>query len=236
MRGVLLLDKPEGLTSHRLVLKVRKRLKQLGYSVKVGHTGTLDSIATGLMILLLGRATKMTSFFQGLDKTYFCRARLGVATDTYDRRGKVIYEGEVKVCREELEKALLEFEGRYPQLPPPYSAKKIGKKKAYELARQGKEVPLKPKLIHVYQIRLLECSLPFFSFWLHCSSGTYVRRIVHDLGMKLSCGAHVDGLKRESIGPFSLDKAHSLEEVLEGDPDSFVLSLEEALKFLRENS
>lgn len=228
MDGVLLINKPKGWTSTRVVEEVRRRLK-----TKVGHTGTLDPIATGLLILLTGRATRFTWIFQELPKAYRVVGLLGVITDTYDMDGNVVEEREVKVSCQEIESVLGEFRGEIEQIPPPFSAKKIRGRRAYELARKGVKPDLKPVRVKVYRLELEECRIPEFTVFTDVSSGTYVRTLIHDIGQRLSCGAAVKDLVRMAVGPLTLDRAVDLEEFLRSDrPESYLMPVEEGLGFL----
>ncbi|MDQ7081877.1 MAG: tRNA pseudouridine(55) synthase TruB [Aquificota bacterium] len=228
MDGVLLIDKPKGWTSTRVVEKVRRKIK-----VKVGHTGTLDPIATGLLVLLTGRATRFSWIFQKLPKTYEVTGLLGVVTDTYDLEGDVLEEREVKVSCEELEGVLENFRGEIDQVPPPFSAKRIRGKRAYDLARRGIKPDLKPVKVTVHRLDLKDCRIPEFTLIAEVSSGTYVRTLIHDIGRELSCGAVVKDLVRKKVGPFSLEEAVSLDEFLSSDdPDRFIMRVDEGLSFL----
>lgn len=226
--GILLIDKPKGITSTKVVEKVRKRLK-----TKVGHTGTLDPIATGLLILLVGKATRFSWIFLNMDKTYRVKALLGIKTDTYDLEGEVLESREVKVSCEDLVKATDIFVGEIEQTPPPFSAKKVKGKRAYSLARKGLTPELKPVRVKVYEIELISCEIPEFELRIKVSSGTYVRSLIHDIGKELSTGAVVKELVREEIGPFSLKDSVSLKDFLNSeDPWDYVIPVEEALSFL----
>ena len=211
MDGILLIDKPEGITSNNLVQKIKNQLKKLiGTDIKVGHTGTLDSFATGLMLITLGKATRFTEYFQGLDKVYIATGELGKITDTYDKNGKII---EIKTCKlqeEFLLKIIKLFEGTYLQVPPPYSSKRIKGIRAYQLAKKGITPRLKPKKITVYKIDVINIEFPYFTIKIHCSSGTYVRSLVKEIGDKTSCGAYTVSLRRTKIGKFSIEEALSL--------------------------
>ena len=230
MDGVLLIDKPKGLTSAKVVEKVRKKLK-----AKAGHTGTLDPIATGLLVILTGRATRFAWIFQSLDKGYVTDALLGITTDTYDLEGKILEKREVKVNCEEVRKAVEGFRGEILQTPPPFSAKKIGGKRAYRLARKGKEPELKPVRVSIKEIKLTHCSPPRFSFYCLVSSGTYIRSLVNDIGLKLGTGAVIENLRRTQVGVFRINDAVALEEFLSSeDPTRYVIPIEEALSFLPE--
>ena len=227
--GVLLLNKPKGLTSARVVEKIKRKLR----AKKVGHTGTLDPIATGVLILLIGKATRFSWLFTDMDKTYLVKAVMGIRTDTYDIEGEVLEEKPVRVSCEEVHKKLASFEGDVLQSPPPFSAKRVKGKRAYKLARKGIEPELKPVKVRVFNIELVSCELPEFEVRMRVSSGTYVRSLIHELGKELSCGAVVRELVRESVGPFSVDKTHTLDMILSSeDPWSFVLPIEEAFTFL----
>ncbi len=228
MEGVLLLNKPKGITSAKAVEKVKRAFK-----TKAGHTGTLDPIATGLIIVLLGRATRFSWIFTRMDKTYKVRALLGVETDTYDLDGNVVCEREVNVSCEEVKEALKDFLGEVIQIPPPFSAKKVGGKRAYKLARKGITAQLKPVKVNVYSLELIDCVLPEIEVRMRVSSGTYVRSIIHDLGQKLSCGACVKDLVRESVGPFRVEDAVDLERIIQDqERDKYVIPIDEALSFL----
>ncbi len=220
--GFLLVDKPKGLTSHDVVDALRRITK----IKKIGHAGTLDPIATGLLILGVGRkATKKLSIFQKLDKEYLLKARLGVISDTFDVEGKIEEKRVEKIpSKEEIEKVLKEFTGKILQTPPAFSAKKIKGKKAYELARKGIKVNLKPVEVEIFKIEILNYQFPFLELKVHCSSGTYVRSLVNDIGEKLKCGAIVEELKRTKIGNFSLKDAISLSEISPQNIKSILLS------------
>jgi tRNA pseudouridine55 synthase len=209
--GFLLVDKPEGMTSHDVVDYLRKITK----IKKIGHAGTLDPIATGLLILGIGReATKKLSEFQKLDKEYIAKIKLGVKSDTFDKEGKIEKVQFEKIPkREEIEEVLKSFCGEILQTPPPYSAKKIKGKKAYELARKGMEVKLSPVKVKIYQIEILNYSFPYLEIKVSCSSGTYIRSLANDIGEKLKTGGIIEKLKRTKIGNFSVKNALSLEEI-----------------------
>ncbi len=228
MDGVLPVNKPKGITSTRVVEKVRRKLW-----VKVGHTGTLDPMATGVLLLTVGGATRFSWLFTGLEKEYKVKALLGLITDTYDLEGKVLEEREVNVGCDEIEKVLEEFRGELEQVPPPFSAKKVSGRRAYKLARKGIKPELRPVKVTVYEIKLLECSPPEFELYLKVSSGTYVRSLVHDIGGKLSTGAVVKELVRLSVGPFRIEDAVELDDLLKArDPWSFLIPVDKALSFL----
>jgi len=205
----LLVDKPKGLTSSRVVELMRKKLK-----VKAGHTGTLDPIATGLLIVLTGRRTKEASSFLTLNKSYEVKARLGMQTDTFDCDGKILQQNDVTITKEEVEEVLKGFRGEIWQVPPPFSAKKLAGHKAYELARKGVSVEVPPKKVSIYSLKLEEFQFPYFTFDCDVSSGFYVRSLVHDIGKKLSVGAMVVEVRRTGVGHYRVEQAKKLEEIL----------------------
>ncbi len=212
LNGILLIDKPRGVTSHDVVLHVRKLLHQK----KIGHCGTLDPNATGLLILTLGKATRLSRFFIEAPKLYKGQLILGIETDTYDIEGKIISRSDVdRIEREDIIKAFAKFKGEYLQTPPPYSAKKFKGKRLYHLAREGKEIQLPPKKVFIYDLSIISIDLPKINFSLHCSSGTYARSIVHDLGKKLKVGATLNDLRRIKIGSFDVTNALKIEELEE---------------------
>ena len=205
----MLVDKPKGLTSSRVVELMRKKLK-----VKAGHTGTLDPIATGLLIVLTGRRTKEASSFLTLNKSYEVKARLGMQTDTFDCDGKILQQNDATITKEELEEVLKGFRGEIWQVPPPFSAKKLAGHKAYELARKGVSVEVPPKKVSIYSLKLEEFQFPYFTFDCDVSSGFYVRSLVHDIGKKLSIGAMVVEVRRTGVGHYRVEQAKKLEEIL----------------------
>ena len=221
--GLLLLDKEPGFTSHDAVQKVRRILKQK----KIGHCGTLDPDATGLLLLTLGTATRLTRFLIRAPKVYEGVVRFGVSTDTYDASGKVVAEAPAEavaaLTSEAVAAAMKGFEGEILQQPPPYSAKKVQGVKFYEMARRGEEVPTEPKEVTVYEFAPLgEIEDGRLRFRLACSSGTYARGLAHDLGAALGVGAHLAELRRTRIGNFQVDDALPLprleERVQAGEP------------------
>ncbi len=209
--GVLVVDKPIGLTSHDVVQIVRK-----GTNIRrAGHTGTLDPRASGVLVILIGPAVRLSEYVSASDKRYQAVVRLGVSTDTYDADGRVESTAPVNVTEEQFEAALKNFIGEIEQVPPPYSAVKIKGRKAYEMAREGEEVDLSPRKIQVYNLELLEWAQPEAVIDVYCSSGTYVRSLAHDLGELLGCGAHLVGLRRTKSGRFTLRDAVPLRKLKE---------------------
>jgi tRNA pseudouridine55 synthase len=209
-RGILfLLDKPAGLTSHDVVERVRRTTGL----ARIGHSGTLDPMATGLLLLCAGGAARLQGFFTGMDKTYEGVIRLGQATSTYDREGEPVGPaGDVsRITSDEVEAAASAFRGEFQQSPPAYSAKKVGGRKFYEMARKGESVPVMPKKVRVSQLRMGSPENGRLPFSLSCSSGTYVRSIANELGEKLKCGAHLETLRRTAIGQFRIEDAVGLD-------------------------
>jgi tRNA pseudouridine55 synthase len=210
--GVLIIDKPSGITSHDVVACVRRTL---GIR-QVGHFGTLDPFATGVLPISVSKATRFAQFYLKSRKAYEGTMRLGFSTDTYDGTGTPTSEEvTVPVEAQTLEKLFREFTGRLMQTPPPYSAKRIGGIRAYELARQNKPVHLSPVEVEVYALELLSFDGIRASFAVECSGGTYVRSLAHDIGQKLGCGAHLDGLRRTAVAEFTLEKSVTLEALEE---------------------
>jgi tRNA pseudouridine55 synthase len=210
--GVLVVDKPVGLTSHDVVQIVRR-----GTGIRrAGHTGTLDPRASGVLVVLLGPAVRLSEFVSAEDKRYQATIHLGSSTDTYDSEGITSSpEKEVDISQPDFEELLKTFEGEIEQMPPAYSAIKVQGKKAYELARKGEEVKLEPRIIQVHSIELLEWALPEVVVDVHCSSGTYVRSLANDIGEQLEVGAHLSGLRRSKSGHFTLKDAVSMRQLKE---------------------
>lgn len=213
MSGAIVVDKPIGWTSHDVVNKVRK----LAGTRKVGHLGTLDPAATGVLPLLVGRATRLSQFYAQSDKVYDAVIHFGWATDTYDVEGEPTTEKQEpqQLDRERLEKLLEGFKGKIQQMPPPISAKKIRGKPAYKLARKNKPVELKPVEVEVYSIELLGTEGPEARILVHCSAGTYLRTIAHELGQQYGCGAFLKSLVRTRCAHFDLERAWKIEELEE---------------------
>ena len=230
MDGVIVIRKEKGFTSHDVVAKLRGIL----HMKKIGHTGTLDPDAEGVLPVALGKATRLVDMITDKEKTYEAVMRLGVVTDTQDMSGTVLSQtAELHVTEEELRALIESFEGDYMQVPPMYSALKVNGKKLYELAREGKTVERKPRPVHFYEIEILEIDLPLVHFRVTCSKGTYIRTLCHDIGEKLGCGAAMETLLRTKVGRFTLDDAITLaqteEAVKNGTIESKVLGIEEIL-------
>ena len=209
LNGILNVHKEAGYTSHDVVARLRGILRQK----KIGHTGTLDPDATGVLPVCLGKATKVCSFLEQDDKTYQAGLLLGISTDTEDISGRILNSLPVEVTEEEIREIVLGFCGEYSQVPPMYSAKKVGGKKLYELARQGITVERKPSLVTVKDITIQEVRLPRVSFTVTCSKGTYIRSLCRDIGEKAGCGACMESLLRTRVGRFPLNQAHTLSEI-----------------------
>jgi len=201
MDGILLIDKPTGMTSHDVVDLVRRRFD----IKKAGHAGTLDPAATGLLVVLIGRATKLSSRLTAGDKEYEAAVTLGRKTDSGDIEGKVLSENGCRgITEEKIRDAFRSFEGETEQIPPMFSAVRHKGKRLYELARKGKEVPREPRKIHIEKLGINRIALPVIHFIVRCSKGTYIRKLCDDLGDRLGCGAYLSGLRRVSSGEFSL--------------------------------
>ena len=209
--GVLLVDKPATWTSHDVVAKVRAHF---GFK-KVGHCGTLDPMATGLLVLVLGHATRLSEKLTSDDKAYEGTILLGVTTNTEDADGATLETKPVPPLTEaDIEAVLQKFRGDIYQTPPMVSAIKYQGRPLYKLARKGIEVEREPRLVHIYDLRLLATELPRLKFRMACSKGTYVRTLAADIGRALGCGAHLSELRRTAAGKFRLEQAHTLEQIL----------------------
>ncbi len=201
--GLLNINKEKGITSHDVVERVRRGLGER----KVGHAGTLDPLATGVLVVLIGQAVRISEFVMELPKVYRATITLGTSTDTYDSDGTVTLTGPVNVTEDGIRVALAGFVGDIEQTPPPYSAAKIDGARAYRLARQGTPITPKPRPAHVYRLDLLRFHTPNVEIEVECAKGTYIRSIAHDVGIALGCGAHVSELVRTRVGPFDIDRA-----------------------------
>ena len=225
--GVLLVDKAEGMTSHDVVALVRRRLE----IKKVGHCGTLDPIATGLLILTVGRGTKIQDLLMAEDKEYAGTLKLGASTSTQDREGEVTAERPVPdLTDEQIREAFEKFRGDFYQMPPMVSAIKKGGVPLYKLARQGKEVEREPRFVHVYRYSIDRITLPEIDFTVLCSKGFYVRTYAHDIGEALGCGGHLKSLRRTKSGRFNVEGTLTVDEIRNGTREcvlSRLLSLPE---------
>jgi len=228
--GVLVVDKPIGMTSHDVVQTVRR-----GTGIRrAGHTGTLDPRASGVLVILIGPAVRLSEFVSASDKRYQATIRIGSTTDTYDAEGRITSENQFDdITEEQFDTMLQQYVGEIKQVPPPYSAVKVKGRKAYELARKGEEVELEPRTINVYSLEVLEWDLPEAVIDVYCSSGTYVRSLTNDLGISLGTGAYLVGLRRTKSGRFTLRDAVPLRRLQEafdaGDWYKFLIPAAEAL-------
>ena len=211
INGILIVDKPIGMSSHDVVSFVRR----LTGVRRVGHTGTLDPMATGVLPVCIGVATKVTSLLQDADKVYRAELVLGMTTDTYDCEGEVLTECAVNCTKKEIIDTILTFQGEQEQIPPMYSAIKKDGKRLYELAREGKQIERTPRPVQIHSIELLDIELPYFKMRVHCGKGTYIRSLCRDIGEKIGCGACMDKLCRTKVGRFDIEDAMTLEHIQE---------------------
>ena len=209
LNGILLVDKPHGLSSAEAVARV----KRLTGCKRVGHTGTLDPGATGLLVITLGKATKISNYLSAEVKSYRAVIHLGESRDSFDRFGKVIDQTEFELSAVEIEQALDSFRGQIKQLVPSYSAVHHDGRRMYELAREGQDIPEKYRRVNISRLEMLSYEKPLLKIEVECSSGTYIRSIAHELGQKLGCGAHLAGLIRTSLGRFQLEQAITLRQL-----------------------
>jgi len=230
MNGILAIDKPAGWTSHDVIAKLRGALK----TKRIGHGGTLDPMATGVLPVFVGRATRAAEFCENAEKEYIAELQLGITTDTQDMTGNVLSESEVSVTLDDVEAILPQFRGALKQIPPMYSAVKKDGRKLYELARKGIDIPREPRAIFISELELLS-GVPekwsggreflgsyatqrgcdqLFTLRIVCSKGTYIRTLCHDIGTTLGCGGTLSVLRRIKAGVFTIDKAHALDDVL----------------------
>jgi len=215
--GILLVDKPQGITSHDVVAKMRR----VFHMKKVGHAGTLDPMATGMLLILIGKATKASQYLMSMDKEYAGRVKFGVVTDSQDADGEITEERPVPELTEAQVLAEMKtFMGDQYQTPPMFSAKKINGQKLYKLARQGITVEREPRVIHISRFDITKFELPEVSFIVGTSKGAYVRTIAHDLGERFGCGGHLNELRRTAVGQFRIEKASTIEELENMSPST----------------
>ena len=215
--GILLVDKPTGWTSSDVVVKIRNHFK---FS-KVGHGGTLDPLATGLLVLLIGKGTKLSDRIMGGDKTYEGVLRLGVTTSSQDADGEVIAEKDPShITREQVEAVIENYMGDLEQIPPMVSAIKKNGVALYKMARKGEEIEREPRRIHIFSFEVLNFDNPLVTFRVKSTKGTYIRTLAHDIGNDLGVGGRLDALRRTASGPLSIDKALSMEEILDCDRET----------------
>lgn len=230
MNGVINVYKEKDYTSHDVVAKLRGILRQK----KIGHTGTLDPQAVGVLPVCLGNATKLCDYFADRQKVYRAGLLLGQTTDTEDIWGEVMTTQSVDVAEEDVMRVIQSFVGEYEQIPPMYSAKKVDGKKLYEIARSGQIIERKAASVEIYDITIEQIDLPHVIFTVHCSKGTYIRSLCRDIGEKLSCGGCMESLVRERVGDFLIDHALTLGQIEAvrdaGELDTIILPVDEALK------
>lgn len=224
--GILVIDKPAGWTSQDVAAKLRG----VFHERRVGHGGTLDPMATGVLPIFIGRATRAAEFLENAQKEYIAGLRLGVVTDTQDTTGTILQQCEADIPRQALQSALETFCGQIEQLPPMYSAIKIGGQKLYTLARKGCEVARRPRAITIYDLELLDGAAADYILRVHCSKGTYVRTLCHDIGAALGCGGCMSSLRRTRAGSFTLQQAVTMQQVLDfaqtHDPQQLLLPVD----------
>lgn len=224
--GILIVDKPDGWTSQDVAAKLRG----VFHERRIGHGGTLDPMATGVLPIFVGRATRAAEFMESAEKEYIAGLRLGLVTNTQDTSGEALESRPVDVTREQLEAVLKQFTGRIQQIPPMYSAVKIGGKKLYELARKGQEIERKPREITIHALELLDGAGSNWTLRVHCSKGTYVRTLCHDIGAALGCGGCMSSLRRTMAGRFTLDGALTMQQILDfaaqGAPQELLLPVD----------
>lgn len=226
--GLLLVDKEKGPTSHDIVDRVRKifGIKQ------VGHAGTLDPFATGLLVVGIGKATRLLEYLQGETKIYTVKMKLGIITDTFDITGQIMEEHPVEVAEDEILKTINSFIGTYKQVPPAYSAKKYQGKKLYELAREGKIINLPPREVSIYEVADIKIEIPYVEFKTKVSSGTYIRSLCMDIGYALGCGATAVELRRIQVGKFKIEDALKLDDSVTTEKlTDHIISMEKILDF-----
>ena len=227
MNGFLCVLKPPGMTSSDVVVRVRRKL---GRGAKVGHAGTLDPEASGVLPLMIGRAARLFDYLVEKEKTYVAQLKPGYATDTQDAHGAIVSGGGARATRAQLEAVLPRFIGDIAQIPPMYSAIKIGGKKLYELARKGQEVERKPRNITIFELAVEDGSGSDWDLRVRCSKGTYVRTLCHDIGQSLGCGGCMSSLRRTRAGRFTLEQAVTMEQILafaqEHDPAELLMPVD----------
>ncbi|WP_298837561.1 tRNA pseudouridine(55) synthase TruB [Clostridium sp.] len=222
MNGILNVFKPTGITSFDVVRLIRK----ISNVKKVGHAGTLDPEASGVLPVCIGKATKAIDYIMGDFKIYETELKLGVITDTYDREGKILKESEVNSSIDEITAAINSFIGEIKQVPPMYSALKVNGKKLYELARAGIEIERQPRPITIYDINITDIKLPYINFRVKCSKGTYIRSLCYDIGEKLQCGGMMWNLQRTATGQFHIENAINVNELNEENINQYIMPIE----------
>lgn len=226
MNGIINVYKPLGISSFDVVRKVKKVCN----TKKVGHTGTLDPLACGVLPICIGSATKAVDYIMNDYKVYVAEVRLGVVTDTYDREGKILEENNVDLSQEEVQEAILSFVGKIDQVPPMYSALKVNGQKLYKLARAGIEIEREARPIEIFNIEIIELKLPIAKIRIKCSKGTYIRSLCYDIGQKLECGAMMWSLEREATGTFVKENSIHLDELTEENVEEYLITPEKVFE------
>ncbi|WP_411682963.1 tRNA pseudouridine(55) synthase TruB [Clostridium thailandense] len=225
MDGILNINKPTGMTSFDVVRKV----KNIAKTKKVGHTGTLDPEASGVLPICIGRATKLVDYIMNDYKIYKAELKLGVITDTYDREGKILKTSQINVSKEQVESVINSFIGEIEQVPPMFSALKVNGQRLYSLARQGIEVERKARKINIYDINILDINIPNIIFEVKCSKGTYIRSLCYDIGERLECGGTMWNLQRIKTGAFNILNSVELETLNSDNISDYLIPMDRAL-------
>lgn len=225
MDGVININKPKGITSFDVIRKIKK----ITGLKRIGHTGTLDPLASGVLPICIGKATKAVEYIMNDFKIYKAELKLGVITDTYDQEGKILETHDVNVSENEIVSCIKSFIGVNSQIPPKYSAIKINGKRAYDLARKGIEVNIAAREVTIYEINILDMQIPYVSFTVNCSKGTYIRSLCYDIGLKLNCGATMWNLERIQSGNFSIENSVKLEELTIDNINNYLISIDQVL-------
>ncbi|CAG7840729.1 tRNA pseudouridine synthase B [Clostridium haemolyticum] len=225
MDGILNIYKPIGITSFDVV----RYIKKVTGIKKIGHTGTLDPLATGVLPICIGKGTKIVDYLMKDFKVYKAELKLGVITDTYDREGKELFVKDVNVSKKEIKDVISSFQGNILQVPPMYSALKVNGKRLYELAREGKEVERVARSVTIYDIEILDIHMPYVKFIVKCSKGTYIRSLCYDIGDKLGCGGAMWNLERIQSGSFNKDNSIILENLTKDNVEDYIMPIDDAL-------
>lgn len=225
MDGVININKPQGITSFDVIRKIKK----ITGLKRIGHTGTLDPLASGVLPICIGKATKAVEYIMNDYKIYKAELKLGVITDTYDQEGKILETHNVDVSENEIVGCIKSFIGVNSQIPPKYSAIKINGKRAYDLARKGIDVEIEAREVNIYEINILDIKIPYVSFTVNCSKGTYIRSLCYDIGLKLNCGATMWNLKRIQSGNFSIENSVKLEELTVENIKNYLVPIDQVL-------
>ncbi len=229
MEGVFNIDKPSGISSHDVV----NRLRRLTQIRRIGHAGTLDPLATGVMLLCVGRATRLIEYLVGHSKRYTATIRLGQTTDSYDSEGQVLLERPFShITRNDIEQAIPQLSGPIEQLPPMYSAIKKDGQPLYKLARQGVEVERKPRSVTIHELKFISYDAPYLIIETHVSSGTYIRSLAYDLGEAIGCGGHITQLRRTNVGTFDIENSVALDALTSDNIQEAQLPMETAVQHL----